>query len=340
MALTWLSWFPFFLFDNDWMGREVYHVNPKGNADEVAAYQTGSHPEASSTGSRLLGSGSGFLGSDLDGSEKTAAGATILGGGKASPTSPCAAGGSVSRVSTLLPTMEAGNVGAVQSSGVPILAAQLGLRRVGLLGGLAPIVRQAGSILHRLEWLLAMIMDEGQLDPSCRNVWLDKVLLPHQQIWKRTRRLYSSLRKAQVDLLREARKEHITYQLKSFSSFSTSQEARGEEDQPFPCLFRNQDVIDQVVIKSVDQCNDQGSTKRARHTCTANQNAEAKGKTDGKDGKKWTQVSSRGNDKDAPVEGEQAQQPIKEEHFQQLLKQDQPPVGKELTAAAVDQLTE
>ncbi|KAK8953488.1 Sucrose transport protein SUT4 [Platanthera guangdongensis] len=41
MALTWLSWFPFFLFDTDWMGREVYHVNPKGNADEVAAYQTG-----------------------------------------------------------------------------------------------------------------------------------------------------------------------------------------------------------------------------------------------------------------------------------------------------------
>ncbi|KAK8956916.1 Sucrose transport protein SUC3 [Platanthera zijinensis] len=41
MALTWLSWFPFFLFDTDWMGREVYHGNPKGNADEVAAYQTG-----------------------------------------------------------------------------------------------------------------------------------------------------------------------------------------------------------------------------------------------------------------------------------------------------------
>lgn len=41
MALTWLSWFPFFLFDTDWMGREVYHGNPKGNADEMEAYQTG-----------------------------------------------------------------------------------------------------------------------------------------------------------------------------------------------------------------------------------------------------------------------------------------------------------
>ncbi|KAL0918239.1 hypothetical protein M5K25_010237 [Dendrobium thyrsiflorum] len=41
MALTWLSWFPFFLFDTDWMGREVYHGNPKGNANEMEAYQNG-----------------------------------------------------------------------------------------------------------------------------------------------------------------------------------------------------------------------------------------------------------------------------------------------------------
>lgn len=41
MALTWLSWFPFFLFDTDWMGREVYHGDPKGEAFEVKAYDQG-----------------------------------------------------------------------------------------------------------------------------------------------------------------------------------------------------------------------------------------------------------------------------------------------------------
>lgn len=41
MALTWLSWFPFFLFDTDWMGREVYHGDPKGDAAEVKAYNQG-----------------------------------------------------------------------------------------------------------------------------------------------------------------------------------------------------------------------------------------------------------------------------------------------------------
>ncbi|XP_052173291.1 sucrose transport protein SUC3 isoform X2 [Diospyros lotus] len=41
MALTWLSWFPFFLFDTDWMGREVYHGDPKGDASQVKAYDQG-----------------------------------------------------------------------------------------------------------------------------------------------------------------------------------------------------------------------------------------------------------------------------------------------------------
>ncbi|KAF3431432.1 hypothetical protein FNV43_RR26163 [Rhamnella rubrinervis] len=41
MALSWLSWFPFFLFDTDWMGREVYHGDPKGSESEVAAYDQG-----------------------------------------------------------------------------------------------------------------------------------------------------------------------------------------------------------------------------------------------------------------------------------------------------------
>ncbi|XP_021887837.1 sucrose transport protein SUC3 isoform X1 [Carica papaya] len=41
MAFSWLSWFPFFLFDTDWMGREVYHGDPKGNSSEVKLYDQG-----------------------------------------------------------------------------------------------------------------------------------------------------------------------------------------------------------------------------------------------------------------------------------------------------------
>lgn len=41
MAFSWLSWFPFFLFDTDWMGREVYHGNPKGDPSEVKSYHQG-----------------------------------------------------------------------------------------------------------------------------------------------------------------------------------------------------------------------------------------------------------------------------------------------------------
>ncbi|CAN1321607.1 Sucrose transport protein SUC3 [Linum perenne] len=41
MALTWLSWFPFFLFDTDWMGREVYHGDPKGDANAINLYDQG-----------------------------------------------------------------------------------------------------------------------------------------------------------------------------------------------------------------------------------------------------------------------------------------------------------
>lgn len=36
-----LSWFPFILYDTDWMGREVYHGDPKGSPAEVAAYDRG-----------------------------------------------------------------------------------------------------------------------------------------------------------------------------------------------------------------------------------------------------------------------------------------------------------
>uniref|UniRef100_A0A1J3IYM4 Sucrose transport protein SUC3 n=1 Tax=Noccaea caerulescens TaxID=107243 RepID=A0A1J3IYM4_NOCCA len=41
MALTWLSWFPFFLFDTDWMGREVYHGDPTGDSLHVELYGQG-----------------------------------------------------------------------------------------------------------------------------------------------------------------------------------------------------------------------------------------------------------------------------------------------------------
>ncbi|XVF43091.1 hypothetical protein PTKIN_Ptkin02bG0012400 [Pterospermum kingtungense] len=41
MALSWLSWFPFFLFDTDWMGREVYHGDPKGSGSEMKLYDQG-----------------------------------------------------------------------------------------------------------------------------------------------------------------------------------------------------------------------------------------------------------------------------------------------------------
>ncbi|XP_018462379.1 sucrose transport protein SUC3 isoform X2 [Raphanus sativus] len=41
MALTWLSWFPFFLFDTDWMGREVYHGDPTKNSFLVELYGQG-----------------------------------------------------------------------------------------------------------------------------------------------------------------------------------------------------------------------------------------------------------------------------------------------------------
>ncbi|PWZ57257.1 Sucrose transport protein SUT3 [Zea mays] len=40
-GLTWLSWFPFILFDTDWMGREMYHGRPDGSPEEVARFQEG-----------------------------------------------------------------------------------------------------------------------------------------------------------------------------------------------------------------------------------------------------------------------------------------------------------
>ncbi|XP_020257324.1 sucrose transport protein SUT1-like isoform X2 [Asparagus officinalis] len=40
-GLTWLSWFPFILFDTDWMGREVFHGNPKGTPSQIDAFDRG-----------------------------------------------------------------------------------------------------------------------------------------------------------------------------------------------------------------------------------------------------------------------------------------------------------
>ncbi|KAH7683913.1 solute carrier family 45 member 1/2/4 protein [Dioscorea alata] len=40
-GLTWLSWFPFILYDTDWMGREVYHGNPKGTPEQINEFNIG-----------------------------------------------------------------------------------------------------------------------------------------------------------------------------------------------------------------------------------------------------------------------------------------------------------
>ncbi|XP_042401379.1 sucrose transport protein SUT1-like [Zingiber officinale] len=40
-SITWLSWFPFLLYDTDWMGREVYHGNPRGTDAQIDAYNQG-----------------------------------------------------------------------------------------------------------------------------------------------------------------------------------------------------------------------------------------------------------------------------------------------------------
>ncbi|WOL00635.1 sucrose transport protein SUT1 isoform X2 [Canna indica] len=40
-ALSWLAWFPFNLYDTDWMGREIYHGSAKGTPAETRAYNVG-----------------------------------------------------------------------------------------------------------------------------------------------------------------------------------------------------------------------------------------------------------------------------------------------------------
>ncbi|KAK8948284.1 Sucrose transport protein SUT1 [Platanthera guangdongensis] len=40
-ALTWLAWFPFILYDTDWMGREIFHGNPNGSKEEIDTYNRG-----------------------------------------------------------------------------------------------------------------------------------------------------------------------------------------------------------------------------------------------------------------------------------------------------------
>ncbi|PKU63186.1 Sucrose transport protein SUT1 [Dendrobium catenatum] len=40
-SLTWLSWFPFNLYDTDWMGREIFHGDPKGTPAQMKAYDNG-----------------------------------------------------------------------------------------------------------------------------------------------------------------------------------------------------------------------------------------------------------------------------------------------------------
>nr|AYU70942.1 sucrose transporter 1 [Ginkgo biloba] len=40
-ALTWIAWFPFLLFDTDWMGREVYRGEPSGHSAFSSLYDQG-----------------------------------------------------------------------------------------------------------------------------------------------------------------------------------------------------------------------------------------------------------------------------------------------------------
>ncbi|XP_043810276.1 sucrose transport protein SUC2 [Manihot esculenta] len=40
-CLNWVAWFPFLLFDTDWMGREVYGGDSNGNSDQVRLYDRG-----------------------------------------------------------------------------------------------------------------------------------------------------------------------------------------------------------------------------------------------------------------------------------------------------------
>ncbi|KAJ4823042.1 beta-fructofuranosidase suc2 [Turnera subulata] len=40
-CFNWLAWFPFLLYDTDWMAREVYGGNPDGNGDERRLYDHG-----------------------------------------------------------------------------------------------------------------------------------------------------------------------------------------------------------------------------------------------------------------------------------------------------------
>ncbi|KAH7656309.1 Sucrose/H+ symporter plant protein [Dioscorea alata] len=40
-SLSWLSWFPFFLYNNDWMGREIHHGDPEGTQVQRKAYENG-----------------------------------------------------------------------------------------------------------------------------------------------------------------------------------------------------------------------------------------------------------------------------------------------------------
>jgi len=42
MGINWIPWFPFFLFNTDWMGREVYGGNPLGDARYKLGVKAGS----------------------------------------------------------------------------------------------------------------------------------------------------------------------------------------------------------------------------------------------------------------------------------------------------------
>ncbi|KAK1695352.1 hypothetical protein QYE76_012049 [Lolium multiflorum] len=40
-GLSWLALYPFFIYNTDWMGREIYHGNPRGSREELHMYTNG-----------------------------------------------------------------------------------------------------------------------------------------------------------------------------------------------------------------------------------------------------------------------------------------------------------
>ncbi|KAL8136436.1 hypothetical protein V2J09_002437 [Rumex salicifolius] len=77
-ALNWLAWFPFLLFNTDWVGREVYGGNVNGDPREKALYDTG--VRRGSLGLMLTAGVLGFMSLAIDPLSKVLKGARKLWG--------------------------------------------------------------------------------------------------------------------------------------------------------------------------------------------------------------------------------------------------------------------